>query len=266
MLVKTFEHPTLDSIALGRNPLLVRRPTLHLKNYLLRALPAPPDDADYSVAAPEPLHDILGNNTNGCCTIAGAYHISQAILSSAGSLVNDKVFTTENCLSEYYRLTGGADTGLQEDDVLAYWQSVGLMGTYKIAGKIAVNPKDEVEIKTALWLFENLYFGMFLPDSWVGPPPRGDGFTWALAGPPNPDNGHAFVGVGYRGGNGAGIKIDTWGMFGNMTFPAISFYCSSLNGGQLFSILSEDAIDRATGRAPNGFDFSQLKADLQAFT
>ncbi len=32
--------------------------------------------------------------------------------------------------------------------------------------------------------------------------------------------------------------------------------------GELYAVLGPDAIDKATAKAPNGFDFSQLVADI----
>ncbi len=42
---------------------------------------------------------------------------------------------------------------------------------HKIAGWMAVNAADPHEYRTALWLFENLYFGIELPDAWINPMP-----------------------------------------------------------------------------------------------
>jgi hypothetical protein len=116
---------------------------------------------------------------------------------------------------------------------------------------------------TALWLFENLYFGVALPDAWINPPPDGDGFLWDISGDPDPDNGHCFVGVGY---NPEGVAIDSWGLIGIETWPAVEKYCNEDNGGALYAVLSLDAINRATQKAANGFNFAQLKADLATLT
>ena len=35
-------------------------------------------------------------------------------------------------------------------------------------------------------------------------------------------------------------------------------------GGQLYGILSDEVINRATKKAPTGFDFDQLNIDMQA--
>ena len=261
MPVKTIYHPTREALSFGRLREKVRSPRLRLKNYLMRALPTPPDTIDYTAKAAVSLHDILGNDIAGNCTIAAALHINEAVLANAGQDVGPE-FNATAAKSIYFRLTGGQDSGLESVDVLNQWQNAGLFpnGTHKIAGYVAINPLDEEEIKTAIWLFENLYFGCELPDNWIDPVPQ-EGFSWNLGGNANPDNGHAFCGLGYDGG----VIVNSWGMHGKISFAAIAYYCSAAQGGEVLTVLSLDALDKATGRAPNGFDWSQLTADLASF-
>ena len=75
-----------------------------------------------------------------------------------------------------------------------------------------------------MWLFENLYFGLELPDAWINPMPDAPGFVWDAAGPADPQNGHCVVGVGYTA---QGITIDSWGMTGLLTDKAIAKYWSA---------------------------------------
>ena len=109
-------------------------------------------------------------------------------------------------------------------------------------------------------MFENLYCGLELPDEWLDPQPV-PGFVWDAAGPPNPDNGHCVAGFGY---DSNGVIISTRGMEGRMTDAAIAKYLSQNEHGDLYTVISHDAINRATQRAPNGFDWSQLVADFDS--
>ena len=97
-----------------------------------------------------------------------------------------------------------------------------------IAGRRTVDATNIEECQTALWLFENLYFGLELPDAWINPMPSASGFVWDAAGAPDPDNGQCVVGVGYTA---AGITIDTWGMTGLMTNEA-GFRWRTLHSGE----------------------------------
>ena len=114
---------------------------------------------------------------------------------------------------------------------------------------------------SALWLFENLYFAEELPDAYINPMPAQSGFTWGVAGPPNPDNGHAFCSEKY---DQTGAYIDTWGMQGVHTWAAIAEYASITNNGELYAVLSKDAIIKGTNKAPNGVNWTQLLSDLQS--
>jgi len=91
--------------------------------------------------------------------------------------------------------------------------------------------------------------------------PAHAGFIWDVAGNADPDNGHCFCGEGY---NRIGVLIDTWGMIGTVTWGAVAKYASTAGQGELYAVLGLDAISKATQKAPNGFDATQLLADLQA--
>jgi hypothetical protein len=91
--------------------------------------------------------------------------------------------------------------------------------------------------------------------------PTKAGFTWDAAGPPNPANGHCVVGVGY---SNKGVKICTWGMLGTLTDRAVEKYATTAGSGELYTVISQDAINKATQKAPAGFDWSQLIADFDS--
>jgi hypothetical protein len=95
----------------------------------------------------------------------------------------------------------------------------------------------------------------------INPMPSSSGFVWDVAGAPDPDNGHCVVGVGY---DAKGVTIDTWGMTGLITDHAIAKYATVAGQGELYTVVSQDAINRATQKAPNGFDWSQLVADFDS--
>jgi hypothetical protein len=239
---------------------------LSLGNYLLASLPKPPSEVTYAAAAADWLARILGNDTLGDCTAAGAFHTGGLLLANAGA--SPVPFTEEQVIAFYSATTGyvpgdpATDQGGDEVTVLNYWKDNGLTpGQHKIAGYMAVDPGNKIEQMQAMWLFENLYFGVELPDAWVNPMPGQSGFVWDIAGEANPDYGHCFVGVGY---NAQGVQIDSWGMIGTITWAAIDKYCRPGPQGELYTVLGPDALSKASGKAPNGFDLTQLSADLQA--
>lgn len=251
----------------GRHAPVVRSPHLKLRNYLLKSLPPPPATADYSVQPDAFLHNILANDECGDCTCAAAYHINGTLLANAGA---DIPFTQDDCRNLYIQLSGWngtvndpSDTGLDEMTVLNYWAVNGLQnGQHKLdGGYVSVDATNQEEVQQAVYLFENLYFAVALPNKWVSPMPSQDGFTWDYAGTPNPNAGHAYCAAGYDAG---GVKVDTWGMTGTETYAAVAAYAVPAAGGALYACLSSDIVIKASGKAPVGFDWTQLLADMQA--
>lgn len=249
---------------LGRIRPLSRPPMLRLGNYIQKKLPPPPSTIHYSLKASSGLSMMLANDSLSDCTSAGACHIEDVFRANSNSHLSN--LTEEEAIAFYSATTGyipgdeSTDQGANEIDVLNYWREKGILkdGSCKIAGYASLEGYNIEQIKTAVWLFENCYFGVELPDAWLTP--ADNGFTWDVAGEPNPNNGHCFVGVGY---NDIGINICTWGMLGTVTWKAIAKYVTTPLQGELYTVFSEDAVNKVTGKAPNGFNYQQLAADLQ---
>jgi hypothetical protein len=274
MPVKTVKHPVSGhSFKLGRKRPVARGPRFALKNYLTRSLPAPPATCDYTKPAAAALKEMYDNDTLGDCVIAGMAHVVGVMTGNSGT--KPLIYTNKEIIGLYSAIGGyvpgdpSTDQGCDEVTALNYWENNGALpphttsktGAHKIAGWMAVDATNQEECRIALWLFENLYFGLELPDAWINPTPSASGFTWDTAGAPVPDNGHCVVGVGYTA---AGITIDTWGMTGLMTNAAVAKYCVESAGGDLYTVVSMDAINNVSKKAPTGFDWSQLIADFDS--
>lgn len=237
-----------------------------LDRYLTGAqLPTPPASFSYATKARAALADVLANDELGDCTSAAACHLEESISAAANAPV---VLSRADAIKFYSLSTGydpadpSTDQGGDEITVLNTWKKFGLdgKGSHAIVGYLSIPAHNAALVKAAMYLFESLYFGVELPDSYVNPFPSGDGFTWGT-GTPNPNQGHAFCGVG---ADENGILIDTWGMLGTITYDAIAELASEAAGGNLFVVLTPEIIDRASGKSPNGFDWGQLIADLDS--
>jgi hypothetical protein len=265
-MVKTLIHPlTGKTYKLGRKRAAVRRPRLFLADYLAPAVPPPPATVDYSAEASAVLAQVLCNDRLGCCTASGAFHIDGVMLGNGGAPVT----WTDDQVTAFYSRFGyvagdpSTDQGADEQAVLDSWSAKGLLadGSHKIAGYLAVDAANVDEIKKAIWLFENVYFGEELPDAYIDPMPSGPGFTWDAGGDPDPNNGHCFVGFGYGLG---GVAIDTWGMRGLQPWAAIEQYAAYSAGGELWTVISRDQLARAPAKTPDGLDWAALAADFDA--
>jgi hypothetical protein len=270
MSVKTI-HVQDKKLKLGRKRPVARGPRLRLGNYLLRNLPEPPPSVDYRNFAETSLANPYLNRDLGDCVIAGGGHVRGVTSGGAGQEV---VFSNDQ-IAQMYSAIGGydpnapldpngnnpTDNGCDEQTALNYWTETGFPDGVKLAGWLAVDARDPREYRSALWLFENLFFGIELPDAWIESPPERSGFTWNVKGNPDPNNGHCIVGVGY---DQNGVIIDTWGMTGLITDAAVARYCVAPAGGELYTLLSPDMINRATDKAPSGLNWSQLIQDFDS--
>ena len=266
MTVKRIYAPHLGRhVCLGRRRPPPGRPKLHLHNYLLSALPTPPATCDYSSAAQAALSKVYLNDQLGDCVIAGGLHVRGVTSGNAGTPI---LFSDAQVTQDYSAIGGyvpgdpRTDNGCNEQDALNYWTSTGFPDGIKLNGWLAVDATNQQELQTALWLFENLYHGVELPDDWVGKDmPQANGFVWDVAGSPDPGNGHCIMSCGY---SAAGLWTDTWGLLGTVTWAALAQYMVPDAGGACYVLLSPDMIAAAQQIAPNGINWAQLIADFDA--
>jgi hypothetical protein len=267
MPVKTLHLPDGRTFRFGRKRPVVRHPKLSFKNYMLPGIPAPPPTADYTPAATAALQEMYENDTLGDCVIAAVEHVEGVLTGNANPppllYTNDQTTAFYSAACGYVPGDPSTDDGCDVQQTLAYWENNGSPAgsTHTIVGYLSVDPTSVNEFQTALWLFENLVFGVELPDAWINPFPSASGFLWDVAGPSDPENGHCFPGFGYTA---QGVTIATWGMTGLLTNAAVAQYAASGVGGELYVVISQDQLNTASQVAPNGFDWAQLVADFQA--
>lgn len=264
MTVKQVFAPHLGRhVKLGRVRPRVIHPHLKLRNYLRAALPTPPSSCDFSTPAAQSLRNVYLNDQLGCCVIAGANHIQGTETGNAGAVV---VATDQQITAQYSAIGGyvpgnpSTDQGCDMQTALAYYCSTGFANGKKLLGYLAVDATNQQEVMAACWLFENLYHAFELPDAWINPFPSSDGFVWDDSSP-DPENGHCVMSFGY---DARGVKIDTWALYGTVTWKALAHLGSSAAGGELYVMLSPEQLAKGASKAPNGVDWSSLLADWDA--
>ena len=261
----------IDARHLGRQVRLGgrRRPDrslvrLKLRDYLKAPAP-PPSSVDYSAKAQAAIAQVYDNTTLGDCVIAGFYHVLGVATGNASG--SPFIATDAQIVSDYSAIGGyvpgqpDTDQGCDELTALQYWQSTGCADGSKLAGFAEVDPCNLTELQTALWLFGGLYFGFELPDAWISPFPSDSSFVWDVAGDPDPNNGHCTMSASYSGST---FGLATWGLYGKITFAAISKYGSEAANGDVYVVLTPDWIARGQQLSPSGVDWSALQADLAA--
>ena len=259
-------HPiTGQKLFLGRNrpaPHVMARRRLRLEDYVMPILPkAPPGPLGRLKAALPAVERAYGNLQVGDCTKAGQAHLIGVYTGNANPPA--ALFADQQVLGDYYRMTGGLDTGLDEITVLEDWRDNpnGLFGgEHQIRAFLTIDAGNFELLRQAIWLFGGLFSGEELPDEWINNPPSGSGFVWDVAAAPNPANGHCTVAVDYTD---QGLITLTWGMWGIMTWPAVKKYLAEADGGELHVPVTEEVCSRLTKMCVAGIKMDQLIDDAK---
>ena len=141
-----------------------------------------------------------GNDTIGDCTIAGIAHAQTIWRGMAGAYA---VLPAQYCESLYFRLTGGADSGLACTTVLDYAHHHALAGD-KVLAYVEVDPANEQHVKEACALFGSLYVGFQCCDNVIAEFDAGQPWTAGTL----TDKGHCVVVTGYDADS---YSCLTWG-------------------------------------------------------
>jgi hypothetical protein len=242
----------MSAYRFGKHPPKHDYRTLRLKNYLTPALAAPPASYDVlprvyeklSTSDPTQLFPMDGNDSLGDCTIAALAH---AVTVFRGVIGRRKIWDKQAVVKLYLHLTGGVDSGLNELDVLNYWQSHSASGD-KILAFASIDVKNHTHVQQAIQLFGGVYLGFVVQQNCIQ---EFDARQPWIPGPLTQD-GHAVFAVAY---DSAGVTVLTWGNTQKATW---AWWDECVD--EAYAILPPEA--KQSDFAP-GFNFVQLQADLQ---
>jgi len=219
-----------------------------LSSYMTSPVFKTPRSFDYSNRVKD--YPMALNDTYGDCTIAGVVHMLQLAYAEIGEVFE---YPGDDAVKqEYFKLTGGADTGLVEHDVLKTWMTDGLFGT-KISAYAPVNIKNRDEMAAAIYLFGSVYLGVEMP------PDAETQFEshqpWHVPMyPEEPSGGHCVVATGC---NRFGVDIITWGATESMTWQWWETY-----GSEAWVVIPEAFVELDHGPIWN-INILSLQEDLK---
>lgn len=216
-----------------------------LREYAKGPLPAPPTSADFYSGLSLPID---GNATYGDCVMAGTAHLVAAWDKEASE--HDKVPTGATVVSEYFKLTGGADTGLNEANVLQTWHRSGLFG-HKIEAYAPVAHTDITAIHQSIAFYGGAMFGIQCPDSAQTQFAAGE--PWIVVKGATVEGGHCIVGLGF---DDLYVYCATWGGVAKVTYPFLAKYLD-----ESWAVIPNQFVE--AGKGPD-LDLAALKADLAA--
>jgi hypothetical protein len=225
--------------------------TLRFKDYVTATLAPPPPT--YNVLTnvfqklktndPATLFPMDGNDSLGDCTIAGLAH---AVTTYNGLVGASKIMTKSAVVKLYYHLTGGADSGLNELNVLNYWRQNSVDGL-EIMAYAKLDPKNHTNVQQAIRLFGGVYLGFQVQQNCQQE--FADHKPWTPG--PLTQDGHAVFAVAY---DPTGVTVLTWGNTQQATW---AWWDECVD--EAYAILPPQAKD--PNFAP-GFNLAQLQADL----
>jgi hypothetical protein len=243
----------MPSYRFGKHPPKADYRTLRFKNYLMPGVAPPPPSLNVltrvydklNISDPSQLFPMDGNDTLGDCTIAGLAHATTVYHGLIGS---KDIMSKQAVVKLYFHLTGGQDTGLNELDVLNYWQSKKVAGD-KILAYVSIDPKNHTHIEQAIQLFGGVYLGFQVQQNCVQEFDARQPWTPA----PLTNDGHAVFAIGY---DANAVTVLTWG---NTQQGTWAWWDECVD--EAYAILPPAA--KNPEFAP-GFNIQQLQADLAA--
>ena len=233
-------------------------------------LPCAPADVDWSPKASAALAQMYKNNYLGCCVVACALKLRGVWTGNSDTVPNGIVFPDDDVDPLYTLLSGGVydpnnpantDNGCDEITALNALVSTGYKDGEKITGYVSVDASNWENVMLAHWLFEGLMTGSELSATAIANIPSVNGATWDISGTPVPTNGHCMAIVRCTPDQ---ALLATWARLFLVKREDVQSSMVASAGGQLYGILSDEVINRATKKAPTGFDFDQLNIDMQA--
>jgi hypothetical protein len=241
----------MPNLCFGKLPPKNDYRTLRFATYLLPGLAPPPPSINVLTRVyqqlgstdPSTLFPMDGNDTYRDCTIAALAH---AVTTYQGLIGKKTIMPTQDVEKLYFHLTDGNDTGLNELDVLNYWQST-FVADGEIFAFVKINPKNHTHIEQAIQLFGGVYLGFQVQEN--AQQAFQDRQPWTPG--PLTNDGHAVFAVEY---DPNGVTVLTWG---NTQQGTWAWWDECVD--EAYAILPPEAEN--PGFAP-GFNIAQLKADL----
>ena len=247
-------------VKLGKKAKRIDPRTFKLSKYLKPRLPQPPAETSYVVDVPSWPMDL--NDQIGDCVVAAMAHMIQQWTFYTKGVSGMVVPTDADVLAAYEAISGyvpgdpSTDTGCDMLTALNYWRNTGLAG-HKIAGYVAVDPTNLLEVRQSIWLFGNLFTGLALPvfvegaSDWTVP----DGGIFGNAGQPGSWGGHCVPAMAESPET---LTCVTWGERLKMSHNFFTDYCD-----EAYAVLSTDWLN-SSQLARSGFNMAQLRADIAA--
>jgi hypothetical protein len=207
----------MKNYKLGKLPKKVDPRTLKFSKFLVKTnLPTLPDTYDEDQIFSNMVdNNMYLNDTLGDCVMAGRAHMTLRFEDFEQDIVIS--ITDNDVRTEYFKETGGTDSGLNMLDSLNKWRQQGWKAagqTYFIHAYAEVNIVNHDELKYCVYLLRGCYTGFNVPQSAINQ--FNTGQIWdVIANDGGIVGGHCVYIVGF---NVTGPVCITWGQKQQMTW------------------------------------------------
>jgi hypothetical protein len=242
---------------LGKLPARPNAVKLKFRNYLAgtQAIQVPSDFGHEEWTNPPISWGMYGNDQYGDCVIAGGAHEEVLWNRMGGNVIG---FNTSDLLRDFSAITGqppSPSVGADMQQAASYRRTVGLLDASgvrrKIAAYLEILPGNLPELYQAMYLFGAVGVGIQFPTYAF------DQFknhqAWHIVSGGQIEAGHYIPAVALR----SNIVCVTWGRFQAMRPSFYSAYCD-----EVVAYVTQESL--VNGKSPEGFDYAQLVADLNA--
>ena len=210
---------------LGKLPVRKDTRNLMFAALLRAAVPKLPAAYDFDTGHPGIPTPMFANDTLGDCVIAGRAHQTlrfERIEQGSVLMISDKQVT-----AEYFKESGGADSGLIVLDSLKLWRQKGWKvgrHTYRIRAFAQIDPRNHAETRGAIYTDVGIGLGLSMPlsaQAQIHPGQPWD-VTPGPAAKPGSWGGHYVFVPGYTK---RGPVCVTWGRKQQMSWAWLDKYC-----------------------------------------
>jgi len=248
----------MTNYKLGKLPARVDPRTLKLSKFLVKkALPPLPATFDVDSAFTNFSDtNMFGNDQYGDCVIAGRAHMTLRFEDFEQSLLLP--ISTKDCTTEYFKETGGQDSGLDMLTSLNLWRKSGLTAAdkiYTIYAYAQINKSNHDELMYSVFLLKGAYTGFNVPKSAMDQFNAGQPWT-VVANDGGIEGGHCVYIVGY---DSTGPVCVTWGAKQHMTWEFWDKYFD-----EAYAVI--DNVDPWMNPAADPLDVSALSNELNEIT
>lgn len=217
----------IEMLRLGKAPATEDDRTIKMASILRKTMPPPPLTYNFDAEHPGCLVPMHENDKHGDCVMVARAHMTTRLELIEQSQVIP--ITDADVLREYFKESGGADSGLNMLQSLKAWRLgwTAARRKYSIHAFASVRPANKMQVAQAIYIMHGCYSGVMLPKSAQSQLGKLWTITRGRDAAAGSWGGHCMAICGY---NIVGPIFMTWGAKQQATWAWFAAYCDEAYG------------------------------------